>query len=71
MDMNSYKSLIFGPLHSFQISCSHVNQSIKQVEEKLICFSHNAAIKPGIGQSLLRVPCPYHLDTKQAHLGLK
>lgn len=70
MDMDCDESLIFGPLHSFQVSCGHVNQRIEQVKEQLVGFSHDAAIKAGIGQSLLRVSGPNHLDTEQAHLGL-
>lgn len=63
MDMDGNEGLILGPLHSSQVSGGHANQCVEQIQEQLVGFGHNAAIISGIGQSLLRVPCPYHLNT--------
>lgn len=66
--MDGDEGLILGPLHSLQISCGHVNQCVEQIEEELVGFGHNAPIISGIGERLFRVPCPYHLNSKQANL---
>lgn len=64
MDMNSDEGLKLGPLHSLQVSCGHVNQGVKEIQEELVGFGHDAAIISGIGQSFFWVPCPNHLNTQ-------
>lgn len=63
VDMDGDEGLVLSPLHSLQVSCGHVNQCVEQIKEELVGFGHNAAIITSIGQSLLRVSCPYHLNT--------
>lgn len=63
VDVDGDEGLVLGPLHSPQVSCGHVNQCVEQIQEQLVGFGHNAPIVSGIGQSLLSIPCPYHLNT--------
>lgn len=68
VNMDGDEGLILGPLHSLQISCGHVNECVEQIKEELVGFGHDAPIISSIGERLFRVPCPYHLNSKQANL---
>ena len=68
MHVDGDEGLVLCPFNLLQVSGRHVDEDVEKVEELLVCVLHHLLVGPGVGEGVLGIPRPDHLDTQQANL---
>ena len=68
--MDGDERLVLGPLHLVQILGCLTDEGVEDVEELVVSLRHDLAVQSGVGERVLRVAGPDHLQAQDTDLGL-
>ena len=68
MDVNGNERLVLGTLDLGQVLQCHVNQAVQHLQERLVGGGHDLFVRASVGQSVLGIASPDHLDAQDTNL---
>ena len=68
MKMNGHKGFKLGALNFAELLSCHLNKSVKDLLEVVICCLHDLPICPGTSKGITCTHSPDHLQAQQANL---